>query len=144
VRALRHLPGVGLDVVGAGDLGWLRAVAREAGVEDRVALHGPTDDLVPWLDRAGVVLVPSRFEAFGRITVEAFKRGRPVVGAATAGTAHLLAEGRGRTYEPGDDVALARAAARALESGGDARTLAWAAAEFTLQRTARAFEAAAA
>jgi glycosyltransferase involved in cell wall biosynthesis len=148
VRALAALPGARLDVVGAGDLAWLRAEAERAGVADRVTLHGAHDDLVPWLDRAGVVVVPSRNEALGRVAVEAFKRGRPVVGARSAGTAELVREGEtGLTYAPGDAAGLARAVRTLLADDALRARLArggwqWARTTFTPARSADAFEAA--
>ncbi len=119
VRALAALRAGGipaqLDVAGAGDVGALRALAAREGVADAVRLHGERDDAMALLDAADVALTCSRDEAFGRITVEAMKRGRPVVGARSGGTAELIDHGRtGLTYAPGDHEALAGAVAALL------------------------------
>jgi glycosyltransferase involved in cell wall biosynthesis len=99
-----------LHVAGVGELAALAALARRAGVARAVHLHGQCSDPLAVLDRADVALTCSRDEAFGRVTVEAMKRGRPVVGAASGGTAELIDDGRtGRTYPPGDAGALAAA-----------------------------------
>ncbi len=114
VLALRtlHARGIAaeLHVAGDGELADLAALAARAGVAGAVHLHGQCRDPLAVLDRADVALTCSRDEAFGRVTVEAMKRGRPVVGAASGGTAELIEDGRtGRTYPPGDFGALAAA-----------------------------------
>ena len=119
VRAIARLDGVVLDVVGDGELDELRALAASLGVADRVEVHGAVADPLRLVDAADVALMCSRDEAFGRVTVEAMKRGRPVVGAAAGGTLDLVRDGEtGLTYPPGDDAALAAAIARLL--GDDA------------------------
>jgi glycosyltransferase involved in cell wall biosynthesis len=122
VRAVARLVAEGrdvvLDVVGSGfaeDVEAVRDLACRLGVGPRVRLRGPRDPIAA-LDAADVVLVPSHLEAFGRVTVEAHKRGRPVVGAASGGTGELLVDGvTGLTHAPGDDAALAAAVARLLD-----------------------------
>ena len=50
----------------------------------------------------------SRSEAFGRVTVEYLRRGRPVIGTRSGGTPELVEDGvTGFLYEPGDCTALA-------------------------------------
>ncbi len=92
-----------------------------------------------------VALTCSRDEAFGRVTVEAMKRGRPVVGAASGGTAELIQDGRtGRTYPPGDPAALAGAVEALLGDDEHRARIAeagrrFAARTFTADRHAAAF-----
>ncbi len=116
VAALARLAADGLharlDVVGDGELDALRAHARALGVGEGVVLHGGGHEVAPFLDAADVALVPSHCEAFGRVSLEAQSRGLPVVGAASGGTAELLAGGRGLTHAPGDVAGLAAAVAR--------------------------------
>jgi glycosyltransferase involved in cell wall biosynthesis len=112
VRAIAELErrGIGaeLDVVGDGELDPLRALAEELGVAGRVRLHGARDDALAVLDEADVALMCSRDEAFGRVTVEAMKRGVPVVGAASGGTTELIEHGvTGLRYTPGRPDELA-------------------------------------
>jgi glycosyltransferase involved in cell wall biosynthesis len=111
VRALAHLPGAVLDVTGDGtpeDLGALRALASGIGVADRVRLHPARPDVLGAFDAADVVLMCSRAEAFGRVTVEAMKRGRPVIAAASGGSPEIVEDGAtGLLYPPGDARALA-------------------------------------
>jgi glycosyltransferase involved in cell wall biosynthesis len=85
----------------------LRRVAAQAGVADRVRLTGGRPDPVGAFDAADLVLMCSREEAFGRVTVEAMKRGRCVVAAASGGGLELIEDGvTGALYRPGDAADL--------------------------------------
>lgn len=96
ISALRWLPGAELVVAGGpaaadldrdGEVARLRAVAREAGVADRVDFRGRmTRDAVAALLRSAdaVVAVPW-YEPFGIVPVEAMACGVPVVASAVGG-----------------------------------------------------------
>ena len=58
---------------------------------------------------ADVTLVCSRWEAFGRVIVEAMLAGKPVIATANSGgTAELIEEGKtGLLYERGNHIELA-------------------------------------
>lgn len=83
VRALAGLPGVPLVAVGRATpyLDELKALAREAGVEDRVRfLQGASvADLVALNALATLVVYPSLFEGFGLPIIEGLCAGTPVV-----------------------------------------------------------------
>jgi glycosyltransferase involved in cell wall biosynthesis len=75
---------------------------------DRVHLVGYSNDPLPLMKTADVVLVCSRREAFGRSTVEAMKLSKPVIGARSCGTTEIIQEGvTGFLYTPGDAQELA-------------------------------------
>jgi glycosyltransferase involved in cell wall biosynthesis len=62
-----------------------------------------------------VLVVPSRAEGLGRVVVEAFVRGRPVVAARSGGLEDLVADGvSGLLVSPEDVEALVRALASLL------------------------------
>ena len=64
---------------------------------------GHTEDPLPYFGEAHVALMCSRQEAFGRVTVEAMKMGRPVIGVNSGGTPELVRDGfNGFLYTPGD------------------------------------------
>jgi glycosyltransferase involved in cell wall biosynthesis len=78
------------------------------GVSDAVTGVGPVEDVVAEIDKAHAALMCSRSEAFGRVTVEYLRRGRPVIGTRSGGTPELIDDGRtGLLYSPGDTRALA-------------------------------------
>lgn len=87
---------------------FLRETAAELGVGAQIEFTGFVTD--PFTSMAGVdvVLVCSRGEAFGRVTVEAMKLGKPVIGAASGGTIEIIRDGwNGYLYRLGDPEDLA-------------------------------------
>lgn len=152
IRAVRELRDRGaeahLDLVGAEDAdygGFLRDLVRELGIEDRIGFF-PFGDPSRFLARAHIALMCSRSEAFGRVTVEAMKAGKPVVGAAAGGTVELIRDGwSGLLYTPGDALDLAEKLEVLLRDPELRRTLGarareWAEAEFTMERYADELE----
>jgi glycosyltransferase involved in cell wall biosynthesis len=76
------------------------------------------------LDKATVLALPSRSEGYGRVIVEAFMRGRPVVASAVGGILDLItSERNGLLVPPQDPEALARALLRVLRDRGYASEL---------------------
>lgn len=99
-----RVPSARLHVVGTGSL----PAPSGAGVEWTPAL--PTAGVAAALDAATVLVLPSRSEGMGRVIVEAFCRGRAVVGSRVGGIPDLVRDGKtGVLVEPGDERALADA-----------------------------------
>lgn len=95
------------------------ALVRELGVRwDRaLAPH----EVAAALDEAWVLVLPSRSEGMGRVLVEAFSRGRGVIGARAGSIPDLVGDGAsGVLVDPEDPAALADALVRVLSD----RTLA--------------------
>ena len=65
----------------------LRAIARAHGVADQIAMHPAAPrDILPHLYRAAdTCAMPSAYESFGLVAVEAMACGRPVVASAVGG-----------------------------------------------------------
>ncbi|APU42648.1 glycosyltransferase [Streptomyces sp. TN58] len=126
IAALAHLPEAELLIAGGppsdvldGDpeVRRLRAIAREAGVLDRVRFVGavPCDQVPALLRSADVVLCPADYEPFGIVPLEAMACGRPVVASAVGGQQDTVADREtGRLVPPGDVLALASATAELL------------------------------
>jgi glycogen(starch) synthase len=96
----------------------LQDLARRLGVADRVRFAGfvPDDELVGLLHRADVAVVPSLYEPFGIVALEALAAGTPVVASATGGLAEVLdGTGAAELFTPGDPDGLAAALERALD-----------------------------
>jgi glycosyltransferase involved in cell wall biosynthesis len=75
-----------------------------------VSVVGEVTDPSGYIEAADVVVVPSdRPEPFGLVAIEAFARGRSVVGSAAGGLLGIVTPGvDGWLFPPGDSEALAR------------------------------------
>jgi glycosyltransferase involved in cell wall biosynthesis len=84
---------------------------------DSVKFEGWTDpnELAAHYRRAEGLLVPSHYEPFGIVALEALASGCPVVAAKTGGLPEAVGDG-GILVAPDDPGALADAAERALRS----------------------------
>lgn len=117
LRAWRHLPDIPLVVVGGGEeLDRVRAEVAEAGLGDRVTLLGETSHAAALdvIRGARFVVFPSLwYETFGRIAVEAYACGTPVLASRIGALAETVVEGEtGLLFAPGDERDLAAAARR--------------------------------
>jgi glycosyltransferase involved in cell wall biosynthesis len=106
---------------------------------DSVTIVGEVDDIGPHIDAGDVVVMPSDDpEPFGLVAIEAFARGRPVIGSDAGGLADTITHGSdGWTFPPGDVDALAAIVAgldrdRVAAAGRHARAAYEA--RFTLER----------
>jgi glycosyltransferase involved in cell wall biosynthesis len=89
----------------------LERLAVELGVADRVTFAGYVADVAPWLARARLLLLTSRFEGYAAVIVEALGAGRPVVATdCTPAARELLGHpGAGAIAAIGDAAGLAQA-----------------------------------
>jgi glycosyltransferase involved in cell wall biosynthesis len=117
IRALAHVPGATLAIVGAGPLReQLERTAEDAGVRDRVVLAGVRADARALMGAADAVVLPSRWEGLPLVGLEALAAGTPLVATAVRGIRELVVDGESALLVPPDDeLALARALARALD-----------------------------
>lgn len=137
-------PRVRLEVAGSGDdVPRLRRVARELGVEDRVAFLGRVseEDKIRLYRRAAVALNSSLKEGWGLTSIEANGCGTPVVASDVPGLCDSVRDGETGFLVPfGDHAAMADRVGRILSDSGlaarmEARSLSWAA-EHTWDRVA--------
>jgi glycosyltransferase involved in cell wall biosynthesis len=111
-----RVPGARLHLVGRGTL---REVAERlaAALPEQVRWDESlsTPEVARALDDATFLVLPSRSEGLGRVVVEAFCRGRGVVGSRVGGIPDIVADGQtGLLVPPGDARALADALVRVL------------------------------
>jgi glycosyltransferase involved in cell wall biosynthesis len=113
-QAAPLLAGAELHVVGKGSrAAVVEALERDLSVRwDRELTPA---EVAAALDDAWVLVLPSRSEGMGRVLVEAFCRGRGVVGTHAGAIPDLVADGvSGVLVEPDDPAALADALVRVL------------------------------
>jgi D-inositol-3-phosphate glycosyltransferase len=96
----------------------LDGLRRRLGVADRVDFLGarPQEDLPRYFAAADVVAVPSHYESFGLVALEALASGAAVVASNAGGLAFTIEDGRsGLLFPPDDHVALAQRIATLLD-----------------------------
>jgi glycogen(starch) synthase len=112
-RIRRAFPGVQCVIAGRGSQSQaLRDLARRKRVSGRVHMPGwlPESELRALVAAADVAVVPSIYEPFGIVALEAAGVQTPVVAAQSGGLAEFLAaEAHGYGFTAGDPVDLARA-----------------------------------
>ncbi len=80
----------------------LKQLARRFGVADMVTLHGyvPREEVKRDMQMANLFILPSRFEAFGVVLLEAMSTGCPVISTYSGGPEFIVKETDGLLVEP--------------------------------------------
>lgn len=80
------------EMAGAGDQDYLKSIASQFGVEDRVVFKGELShvEVLEWLDSIDTYVQPSMQEGLPRALVEAMSRGCPCMGSTVGGIPELL------------------------------------------------------
>jgi glycogen(starch) synthase len=122
----RSHPGLRLLVAGTGvHEGNLQERARKRRLARAVEWAGfvPETDLAPILGAADVIVVPSLYEPFGIVALEAAAVRTPMVVARTGGLVDLVDAGiAGASFTPGDAIELTEAIASVLDDPASARS----------------------
>lgn len=101
---------------------WLSKLAERHGVRFEQRGEVARDELAALYAAARVVALPSRFDNFPMVALEAMASGRPLVCSTTCGAAELVGgSGAGEVFESGDAGALASALLRYLTDEAAAR-----------------------
>ncbi|GAA0263231.1 glycosyltransferase family 4 protein [Saccharothrix mutabilis subsp. mutabilis] len=118
-RIRRAHRGARLVVAGEGTHGqWLVEQARKHKVRRAVDFVGHLSDreLAGVLAAADAVVLPSRYEPFGIVALEAAAAGTPLVASTAGGLGEVVLDGvTGLSFAPGDVEALARAVRSVLD-----------------------------
>jgi len=99
IKAIPRLEEKGIHIkyilAGKGDPSYLRSVAVQYGVSDRVFFTGtlPHHEVLNHLDQTDIYIQPSLQEGLPRAVIEAMSRACPVLGARTAGIPELIPDG---------------------------------------------------
>jgi len=131
-----------LLVVGRGDVAPYQRLADELGIGQRVVWLGARPDIERWYAAADVLTLPTRYEPFGNVHLEALASGLPVVTSVVAGGAEVVTARCGAVVDPEDAAGVASAIEKLrgrdqVELAEAARA---AAEPFTFARQVRALE----
>jgi glycosyltransferase involved in cell wall biosynthesis len=108
---LEDFPKATLTVVGDGS--WrvrLQAMCQQMGIANQVNFVGrvPHHDISRFYRQSNICVVPSLYESFSRVCIEAMAHGRPVVATNRGGVPELIEDGeRGYLVDPMDTAGLA-------------------------------------
>jgi glycosyltransferase involved in cell wall biosynthesis len=124
--AARRVPDARLRVIGRGrERGVVEALVRDLPQRVSWSEQVPSEEVATALDAATALVLPSRSEGLPRIAMEAFVRGRPVVGSRAGGIPDIVEDGvSGLLVPPGEPAALAEALVRVLTDPALAQRLA--------------------
>jgi glycogen(starch) synthase len=119
IGALRHrIAGIECMIAGRGSyLPELQSQIDIAGVGNIIQVPGylPDDDLRSLIHNAGCVVIPSLYEPFGVVALEALAAEAPLIVADTGGLAELVGgTGSALLFEPGNAAELADCIERVL------------------------------
>jgi len=98
----------------------IRSVCRQAGIEDRVTLHGRIgdDELLNLYTSADIFVLPSYWEGYGIVLLEAMAHRLTVVSTTAGSIPEVVADGEtGLLVPPGDVDALHAAIERLMQDG---------------------------
>lgn len=119
LRALAEVPDAVLWLAGEGPArqAYERLAAR-LGVSGRVRFLGWRTDRAALLEACDICVLPSRYEPFGTVIIEAWAAGRPLVATLADGARQYVTDGVNGLACPIDDVAALAGCLRRL--AGDA------------------------
>ena len=124
---LREFPDLRFLVAGTGPHARaLQVMIEELGLGEKIKLLGFVDSekLVKFYKCADITVVPSIYEPFGMVVLEAMVAGSPVIVADTGGLKEIVVhEETGLCFKPGNPESLAQAMIRVLSDAELARRL---------------------
>ncbi len=115
-------PGAGIEQVNA-ELARLDRLRAELGIEDLVTFQGAKDQdiLAYYYSAAELVVMPSHYESFGMVALEAMACGTPVVASRVGGLAFSIQDGQTGFLVPEGDAEALATRIRLLLKDGDLR-----------------------
>lgn len=130
IRAWKELPRrlpARLVIAGTGpEEAALRRLVADLSLDDSVEMAGAVDPirLRAMMSRCRLVLIPSRWEAFGMVALEAMAASRPVVATRSGGVTEIVVDGEtGRLVPPAEPTAMAAAMAELIDDPERARAM---------------------
>lgn len=107
----QQIPTVRLLLVGRGSLeGWIRDFIRSQDLTEAVSLTGFRDDIVAVMTAIDVLVLPSFWEGFGIVLIEAMAAAKPVISTRVSSMPEIVMQGQtGLLVAPGNVAELANA-----------------------------------
>jgi glycosyltransferase involved in cell wall biosynthesis len=117
-RVHRQIPQARLVLVGRGPLQeMIESEVRRQTWSDAVLLPGFIDDVVAVMQAIDFLLLPSLWEGFGIVLIEAMAAGKPAISTNTSSMPEIIVDGQtGYLVPPGDSEKLADRAIELLQN----------------------------
>ncbi|MHC1743008.1 MAG: glycosyltransferase family 4 protein [Syntrophobacteraceae bacterium] len=117
--AARSNRGAHVWVVGKGRSSHYESLARRLGIDSRVIFWGPQQDVVPFYAGADFCVLPTLYDPFPSVVLEAMASALPVITTRQCGAAEIIDEGADGfvVSSPSDVETMADRIARLCESG---------------------------
>jgi UDP-glucose:(heptosyl)LPS alpha-1,3-glucosyltransferase len=107
IEAVGQVPAWRLVVVGPGDIDHYSDIARNSGSNDQVVFVGRKSDTAPYYAAADAFVMPTAYEAFPLVTLEAAAAGLPLLVSRVSGVEELIVAGENGWFigRHADDIA---------------------------------------
>lgn len=127
VACMKHYPHLRVMIVGGDGEDdpahqRMRQLCRDTGIEERVTFAGRVDQIVlpQYYSAADLLVLPSVYESFGMVALEALACGTPVVATRVGATDDLIHQkANGRLAKSGSARSLADSIAEVLSQNGE-------------------------
>lgn len=107
-----------LLIVGDGEVGYtekLQQQVKELGLDKIVTFYGRQENVIPFLLKSTLLVLPSSQESFGLVLLEAYSVQRPVIATTVGGIPEVVIDGEtGLLIPPNDPDALTNALEKLL------------------------------
>jgi glycosyltransferase involved in cell wall biosynthesis len=115
---LAKFPETRLEIVGDGSLlGELQDLNKKLGISNSVFFFGKFAEVIPFYNRMDIFVLPSLYEGFGIVLLEAMASGVPVVATNVDGIKEVIIDGEsGILIPPKSPEAIAGAVIKIIEN----------------------------
>ena len=71
---------------------WLEGIAKNEGIENQVTFTGALsrEEVAGWMNKCDAFVLPTRYETFGVVYIEALASGKPVIGTFNGGAEDIV------------------------------------------------------
>ena len=108
---LSHTNRIKLLVVGKGKIGYFKRIAERLGIDRQVTFVGPASKMEEYYGGADLLALPTYYDPFANVCLEALACGLPVVTTKVNGASELIEDGKNGfvVSDPDDFKALSEA-----------------------------------
>lgn len=92
---VKEFPKIKYNIVGEGPLrSYIESFIKKNDLQENIILHGSCNNVPEILSKMDIFLLPSHWEGFGLVNIEAMAAGLPVIGTNVGGVSEILDDGK--------------------------------------------------